>query len=140
MLQRLRQFMNGRYGYDQLARFLFTVSIVFWILSAVFRFTPLRRLQFVFWALNLLLYGFALFRILSKDIARRTMENERYLALRMKWYPKWDEFKKKKLNREYVYKACPNCSSRLRLRRVRGKHTAKCPRCGTKFKLRIYWE
>ena len=140
MLQRLRQFMNGRYGFDQLSRLLFIVSIVFWILSAIFRFTPLRRLQFIFWILNVALYAFAVYRILSKDIARRTLENDRYLALRSRLYPKWDDFKKKKLNREFIYKTCPNCSTRLRFRRIRGKHTAKCPKCGEKFKVRVYWE
>ena len=64
-MNRFRRFMNGRYGYDQFGRFLFIVSLVFWALSGVMRFTPFRRLYFIFWALNTVLYVYAFFRFFS---------------------------------------------------------------------------
>ncbi len=127
--------MYGRYGFDQLGRFLFCLSLVFWGLSFVFRILFLRRLYFVFWLLNLLIYAFAIFRILSKNTYARTVENERYLRLRAKVLPKWQKFKAEKTDSGYVFRKCPHCGSRLRLKRVRGRHTTKCPRCGTKFKV-----
>lgn len=140
MIQRLRSFMVGRYGFDQLTRFLFILSIVFWVLSGVFRFLPLPRVHFIFWLLNTALYVFAFYRMFSKNIDRRTLENERYLQLKSRIYPKWSDFSKKHLDKDYLYKACPHCGTRLRLRRIRGKHKTKCPKCGTKFTIRVFWD
>lgn len=140
MLNKIRQFMYGRYGYDQLGRFLFILSIVFWALSLIFRFTPFRRIYFVFWLLNTLIYIFAFYRIFSKNTYQRTLENEKYLQLRQRLYPKWESFSKRKLDKTYIYKNCPNCNTKLRLKRVRGKHTTKCPKCGTKFNVRVLWD
>ncbi len=137
LLNRFRNFMYGRYGFDQFGRFLFCLSIVFWAFSLVFRFTPLRKVYFVFWLLNTAIYVYAIFRILSKNTYQRTVENERYLRLRERFIPGWRKFKSEKLDKDYIFKRCPHCSSRLRLRRVPGKHTAKCPRCGTRFTVRI---
>lgn len=139
MLNKIRQFMYGRYGYDQLGRFLFLLSIAFWVLSLIFRFTPFRRIYFVFWLLNTVIYIFAFYRIFSKNTYKRTIENERYLQFRQRLYPKWESFSKKRLDKNYIYKNCPNCNTKLRLKRVRGKHTTKCPRCGTKFNVRVIW-
>ena len=136
-MNRLRNFMYGRYGFDQFGRFLFCLSIVFWALSLVFRYTSLARIYFVFWLLNTALYVFAIFRILSKNIYARTVENERYLRIRAKFMPGWLKFKSEKFDAAYIYKLCPHCGSRLRLKRIRGKHNTKCPRCGTKFTVRV---
>lgn len=139
LFNKLRRFMYGRYGYDQFSRFLFLFSIVFWALSIIFRYTPLRGAYFVFWILNTLIYAFALFRIFSKNIYRRTVENEKYLRIRGKIFPKWLKFKNERLNRDYVFKACPYCAAKLRLRRKKGKHNTRCPRCGTEFTIRIFF-
>ena len=136
-LNRIRSFMYGRYGFDQLGRFLFILSVVFWALSIVFRFTPLRSVYYVFWLLNLGIYAYALFRILSKNILKRTEENERYLRIREKVTPRLRRFKADKMDRNYVFKRCPKCSARLRMKRVRGRHNTRCPKCGERFSVRI---
>ena len=33
---------------------------------------------------------------------------------------------------------CPFCGTKLRLRRVKGKHTSRCPKCGQKFTVRVW--
>ena len=66
-IRKLRQFMAGRYGFDQLGRFLFGLSIVFWLISAILRWTPFSKAYFVFWLLNTLIYFYAIFRILSRN-------------------------------------------------------------------------
>ncbi len=133
LIESIRRFMYGRYGFDQFGRFLFILSLVFWALSGVFRFTPLRRVYFIFWALNTLIYIYAIYRILSKNLAKRTEENERYLHFRARFLPGWHKFRAERLNKDYFFKRCPKCDARLRLRRIRGKHNTKCPKCGTKF-------
>ena len=64
---KLSQFMQGRYGFDRLSRFIFLLSFVFWGLCLIARFTPWHWLYIVFSLLNTLLYIGALFRIFSRD-------------------------------------------------------------------------
>ena len=142
LLLKFRAFMAERYGFDQLGRFLFGLSIVFWLLSAVLRWTPFRKAYFVFWLLNTAIYVIALLRIFSRDTYRRTLENERYLRARGRVLPflmqKKERFGQKYGDPDYFFKNCPFCGTKLRLRRVKGKHTSRCPKCGRKFTVRVW--
>ncbi len=134
---KITQFMQGRYGFDRLSRLLISLSLVFWGLCIAARFTPWRWLSTVFSIFNTLLYAVAIFRMLSRNIASRTLENERYLQFCSRTVPKIDRMKANMNDREHVYKNCPACGSLLRLKKVRGKHTTQCPKCGQKFKVYI---
>ena len=136
-LTRLRAFMAGRYGFDQLGGFLFGLSMVFWLLCVPLRWMQLPRVYFVFWALNTGLYIIALFRIFSRNTYRRTVENERYLRLRGRILPFLQRQREKHGDPDYFFKNCPFCGTKLRLRRVRGRHTSKCPKCRKKFTVRV---
>ena len=137
LLEKFRAFMVGRYGFDQLGRFLFLLSIVFWLLSGIFRFTPLRQVYFVFWLLNTALYVWALFRIFSKNVSARSLENDRYLLLRGRALSFFERFKGRAGDRAHFYKNCPFCRTRLRLRRIRGRHSTRCPKCGREFSVLV---
>ncbi len=125
--------MYGRYGFDQFGRFLFILSLIFWALSLILSFTPLRKAYYAFWALNTAIYIYAFYRILSKNIPRRTVENDRYLRARARVAPRFERLKTERLDKDHVFRKCPYCKSRLRMRRVRGRHTTRCPKCGTTF-------
>lgn len=131
------RFMQGRYGFDQFSRFLFLLSLVFWVLCFFARFTPWHWLYAVFSALNTILYITAFFRIFSRNIVSRTLENERYLQFRSRALPKLDRIKAEMSDREHVFRNCPSCGALLRLKKVKGKHTTQCPKCGKKFPVRI---
>ena len=73
------RFMYGRYGFDQLGRFLFALAFVFWVLCFFVRFLPWQFLYAMFSGINTALYIVAFFRILSKNTYKRTLENEKYL-------------------------------------------------------------
>lgn len=130
-------FMHGRYGFDSLSRFLCLLSLVFWALCLVARFTPWHWLYAVFSILNTALYAVALFRTFSRNISSRTLENERYLQLRSRTLPKLDILKAELSDREHTFRHCPACGAMLRLKKVRGRHTTQCPKCGKKFKVKI---
>lgn len=132
--------MQGRYGMDQFGRFLFSLSFVFWILCFLCRFLPFPRVYYLFYTLNTVVYIYAFFRILSKNILNRTMENERYLHVREKLTPGIREFRMKYLDKDHIYKKCPVCGKKLRMERIRGKHISRCPKCGTKFNVRVFWD
>ncbi len=138
--EKIRRFMYGRYGFDQLGRFLFTAGLVCALLCMFLRFLPVPGIYYVCSALNTLFYVYALFRILSKNTLARSAENDRYLRIRSKVLPVIDAKTKNLRDKNYIYKKCPKCSAKLRLRRIKGKHVTKCPKCGQKFNVRVFIE
>lgn len=132
--------MQGRYGFDQFSRFLMTAGLVMAILCMFLRFLPTHIPYYICSFLNTFFYVFAVFRMLSRNISKRTLENEKYLSLRNKVMPFFDEWTKNLRDKNYVYKKCPKCSAKLRLKRIKGKHITKCPKCGLKFNVRVFIE
>lgn len=125
MFQRFRnsltRFMWGRYGGDQLNRFLFILYFVIWILSLFFR----QAVWGVVFALILwTVLGWMLFRMLSRNIAARQAENRWYLH----------QVTRLKDIRRYRYRRCPHCRGMLRLPIKRGRRTVTCNRCRHQFK------
>lgn len=137
---KIARFMYGRYGFDQLGRFLMGAGLVMAVLCMFLRFLPTHIPYYVCSFLNTFFYVFAFYRILSKNTLKRTIENDSYLRLRSKVLPMIDEKTKSIRDREYIYKKCPKCSAKLRLKRIRGKHTTKCPRCSQKFNVYVLIE
>ena len=135
MFQRFRntvaRFMVGRYGNDQLNRFLFGAYIVLWLLSAFFE----GLWGFLLSLLTTVAAVFLLWRMLSRNIPRRQAENQRFLAW---WYPvkRWCGQQVTRLRdiRRFRYRRCPSCRAMLRLPIKRGRRTVTCPRCHTQFK------
>ncbi|NLT95820.1 MAG: hypothetical protein GXW85_09885 [Clostridia bacterium] len=119
--------MMGRYGGDQLSMFLVTIAVV---LALIARFAHLSFLAY----LSYLPLGVAIFRILSKNTAKRSMENYRFVMLLdplYRWYNKTrNQLRDLKTHR---YFRCPNCRITLRVPRGRGKIIITCPRCKTRF-------
>ncbi len=116
--------MWGRCGVDQLNVFLLCVSVVLCILGFVL--SLMGKAAAVLGAvLNLLAYVLLfwyIFRLLSRNLERRALENRRYLI----WKSRITDGK----NRYY---RCPNCKQTVRVPRGRGKICIKCPKCGEKF-------
>lgn len=138
--EKIYRFMQGRYGFDQFSRFLMTAGLVMAILCMFLRFLPTHIPYYICSFLNTFFYVFAVFRMLSRNISKRTLENEKYLSLRNKVMPFFDEWTKNLRDKNYVYKKCPKCSAKLRLKRIKGKHITKCPKCGLKFNVRVFIE
>ena len=138
--EKLMRFMYGRYGFDQFGRFLMTAGFVMAILCMFLRFLPTMIPYRICSLLNSFFYVYAVFRILSRNIPKRTVENDSYLRIRSKVMPFLDEKTKSIRDRNYIYKKCPKCSAKLRLKRIKGKHITKCPKCGQKFNVRVFIE
>ena len=138
--EKLMRFMYGRYGLDQLGRFLMTSGFVLAILCMFLRFLPVYAPYFICSVLNSAFYVVAFFRILSKNTYKRSLENEKYLQLRSRALVLFDNKTKSVRDRNYIYKKCPKCSAKLRLKRIKGKHITKCPKCGLKFNVRVFIE
>lgn len=123
---KLRAFMQGRYGTDELSHFLSVTGLILFLLSCLI--PPLFLLYFP--ALALLIWSWV--RSLSKNICKRQRERDKYLAIRGKikqkfklWKNMWSERK------THRYYKCPHCKATLRIANPGKGRTISitCPKC-----------
>ena len=112
---KLRRFMYGRYGSDQLGMFLLLLGVVLALLGS---FTRLYWLGFLAYIPLVL----AIFRMYSRNIYKRREENQRFMR---ELGPIRD--------RQHRYYACPRCRQKIRVPRGKGKIRITCPKCGERF-------
>lgn len=127
MQDKFRRFMQGRYGADQLSRFLTTVGLVLIILNL---FVRTRILTYL--VLAILVYCY--YRMFSRDYNRRYAENRKYLTLKSRTLYKVKNWKKIWRDRKthHIYK-CPGCGQKIRVPRGKGKIIVTCPKCRREF-------
>lgn len=116
---KLQQFMMGRNGQDELARLTLIASLVVYVLAI---FTRSEVLNLLAW-LGLV---YTMFRCLSKNIAERRSENEKFLSEQKYWKMKYEQRKTHK-----IFK-CKGCGKIVRVPKGKGKIEITCPVCGTK--------
>lgn len=122
----IQRFMYGRYGSDQLNVFLLVLYLVLYILFSLTRLTPL------YW-LSLIVIVLGLYRMLSRNFARRRAENAKFMQFAgpvLRWFRLRRTIHRDK---EHVYFKCPSCGQQLRVPRGKGKITVTCRNCGAVF-------
>lgn len=126
MKEKFMRFMQGRYGNDQFNRFLMIVAMVLLILSVF----GLDLLYFI--AIAVMVYAY--FRMFSKQIYKRSAENQKYLQyewkVKAKLQKKKSQLQQSKTHR--IYK-CPNCKQKIRVPKGRGRIAITCRKCGHEF-------
>ncbi len=127
MREKFQRFMAGRYGVDELSKFLNIVLLVLLVMSIFIRSGILYLL-----ALGILIYSY--FRMFSRNISKRYEENQKFVNFRYRNVVKWNNFKKRFAQRkEYRFYHCPQCKQTVRVPRGRGKICITCPKCRTEF-------
>ena len=81
MRNRFARFMYGRYGVDALNNFLFGLYVALFVLELFFRRTVAGQVMVILGYPIILLY---FFRCFSRNIYKRSAENQRFLKL---WNP-----------------------------------------------------
>lgn len=123
-----KRFMQGRYGGDKLSLTLLIAGIVFSMLTS---FTQIG----IFYYIGLAVYLIALFRMFSRNTAKRAAENQKFLAFFGKLNREIRQFfVRLKNSRKYKYFRCPQCRARLRLPRKVGEVTVTCSKCKNQFR------
>lgn len=88
----------------------------------------------IFYVLALALLVYAYYRMFSKDLSKRSAENQWYLKKEMKVRGWWQRKKKAIAGRkEYKICKCPKCGQKLRVPRHKGKIAIRCRKCGEEF-------
>jgi hypothetical protein len=127
--------MYGRYGSDNLNRFLLGVYGVVWFLSFIVdNVWAVFLMQLLSWGL----FFCICFRMFSKKIYARQIENQAYLMIKRKVVEYFRYLGNKwKFRKTHVYRKCPSCKSRLKLPKIKGSHNVKCPKCARNFSVKI---
>lgn len=129
-MDKIKKFMYGRNGGDQLSVALLIVSI---LITFVGR---LSKLQWVI-MLSYIPLALSMFRVFSKDVTKRRMENYKFAMLLSPIYSRFKNTQKRlKDSKTHKYYKCPNCSQQLRLPKGKGKIIVTCSKCGNKFEKR----
>jgi hypothetical protein len=128
---RLTRFMYGRYGVDKL---FYALVVLYFILTGINSFLRLWPIYLV----GLAVIGFALFRVLSRNIYKRQREGQAFEKQWNKIKTKCRLYKKRFEDRKtHCFRKCPRCKAMLRLPKRKGRHTAVCPRCRHEFSIRV---
>lgn len=135
MRNKFARFMYGRYGLDQMGRFmsntLMVLLIASLVLSLIFGQTIVGQVIY-YLALGLLIWMY--FRMFSKNIYKRQVENTKFLELQRKYGGKMaKEVAHLKQRKTHVFFKCPSCKLKMRTPKGQGEKHVTCPKCGTQF-------
>ena len=127
MKEKFYRFMQGRYGQDDLSKFLVGVAMVLIILNLL---TKSSIFNLLFWVC--LFYSY--FRMFSKNYSARYAENQKFLGLKTKWLYKWENYKKVREQKKiyHIYN-CPYCKQKIRIPKGKGSIIITCPKCKQEF-------
>ena len=125
MKWKFANWMQGRYGGDDLANTTVGVGIILFLID-IFLGTGILGL------IALALFIWALFRCLSKNIPARRKELATYERVMEKPKRKFSLWKKMWTNRKTtVYFKCKGCGQILEVPKGKGKLRVVCPKCKT---------
>ncbi|WP_353095348.1 hypothetical protein [Tissierella praeacuta] len=126
----LNKFMNGRYGGDQLSTVLIIFSLLLTLSGRLANISLLLYLGYIPLIISI-------FRIFSKDINKRRMENYKFAIFMSpvySWFKRTEN--RVKDHKTHKYLKCPNCNAKLRLPKGKGRIMVTCPKCKEKFEKR----
>lgn len=128
--EKFERFMEGRYGMDQLSRFLDFAALALLIVSLFIR--GMAGSILFYGAVVLILWSY--FRIFSRNTHRRYAENERFLRLIGRFV---SNFSNRRCHQEqkkiYKYFYCPGCKQKVRVPKGKGRICITCPKCRREF-------
>jgi predicted RNA-binding Zn-ribbon protein involved in translation (DUF1610 family) len=122
----MARFMYGRNGADQLGLFTLGAYLVVWLVQLLTGWLALAVVEY-------LLLFVTLFRMLSRNLARRREENTKFLQATRPVQRRWTTLRSRLRDREHRYFKCPNCGQQMRVPRGKGRITVHCRNCGASF-------
>ena len=133
--ERLMSKLQGRYGIDKFEKFLFALYFIIVVVNIFIRNIIAHNTLYI---IQLLLFGYMVFRFFSRNYHRRQKENQVF----EKYFGGFESYFKFKVMciKDYKtkrYRKCPHCQAVARLPIKRGKHTVKCPACKGVFEVKI---
>lgn len=124
----LKRFMLGRYGGDQLSMALLILAVLLTLIAQLARLPLLTMVGYI-------PLGIGVFRMLSRNTQKRSMENYKFSMLISPVYSWFKKTQNRTIeSKTHRFFKCPNCKAELRLPKGKGKIIVTCPKCKTEFK------
>ena len=120
---RMRIWMQGRYGMDELSRAVLWVAVALMLLTALTKYS-------IFNTAALLLMLWSIFRSYSKNIYKRREEREKYMGA-IGSVKSWLSLQKRRWGdrKYYKYFRCKQCKAVMRVPKGKGVVRISCRRC-----------
>lgn len=132
MREKLARFMQGRYGVDQLSRFMMIFGLIVLIIAAFFRKPAMVGNILYLAGLVIVVLGYI--RAFSKNRPKRYAENQKYCQLTAGIRRRFGKEKYiMEQRKDYKIFSCPQCKQKIRIPKGKGKIEISCPKCHTKF-------
>lgn len=129
---KINEFMQGRYGYDELSSFMAIGGLVLMVLSHL----PHFHFLYIF-AFPMLVWSWI--RALSRNIHRRQMERNKYLSIKNRLVQRIRLYKNIWAHRKtHRYYRCPGCKTFVRIKKpeIGRRIMVTCPKCNERFEKR----
>ena len=127
MRKKILKFFSGRYGGDELTKFMMYVVLAILIVRIFVDSNILYLL-----ALGLLIYSN--YRTLSKNFTKRRTENQWFLNKSFGIRNAITKFSNRVFGKGgYKYFECSGCKSELKVTKKKGKIKVRCPKCHTEM-------
>ena len=131
MRMMLARLFAGRNGIDQLNTAVMWGGLACWILHMLL---PSGGVGALLYYVFVLAVGVYVFRALSRNISKRSLENQRFLEKTAGIRTKWEKQQARtQQNKQYKIFKCPSCSQKLRVPRGKGTVQITCRQCGAVF-------
>ena len=130
MKEKLRRFMQGRYGMDEFSRALMALALAS-LVAAIFTKGALSNLlNGLGWVLLIFVYV----RAFSKNHRACWAQNQKYLSMKSRFFGffrrQGNYASQRKTHHIYT---CPSCGQKIRVPRGKGKIEIRCPKCRGTF-------
>ena len=130
MREKLYRFMAGRYGTDQLNRFLSILALALVVANLFAR-------TLILWLPAMAALVLVYYRMFSRKLEKRRAENQRFMELFGRVSGAFRNLSDRwKMRKDYVFFHCPSCRALLRVPRGKGKIRVTCRKCGSAFERR----
>lgn len=133
---RLARFFMGRNGPDTLYYFFLVLAFLSIFFSGFFGQNS--RVSLALSLLYFVLFGYALFRLMSRNVPRRQRENAAFRRFFFRLTLPIRRLRARiKSRKTHLFRKCPACHATLRLARIPGEHVVKCPACAARFAVHV---
>ena len=123
--ERINKFFQGRYGTDDLGKFMLVLMLIFTVLYMLTGWL-------VFDIITIIITVIIIYRMLSRDYGKRSAENRKYMEL-TEPVGIWISNLRSGKNSTHKVFLCPECRQKVRVPKGRGRIQITCPKCRHEF-------
>jgi hypothetical protein len=128
----IARFMYGRNGVDQLSQAAVLFSLLVQLLGMLLAWRWVK-IGNVLYYVGTVLWLWPLFRIFSKNLAKRRAENQKWLTFWGGLRSRRASARARHADKDHKYFTCKHCGTICRVPAGKGKIIITCPKCGAQI-------